>query len=117
MNIDKIVRIWHKACVTIVILGGFYGIINASCSPETIAKKKPSTTSPKEKVEKAVNGTLAKIASNSEYYSTLDVFELKANDGCTYIVSTAYTKDFRGGTSVSITHSAACQNPKHKTNE
>ena len=110
-RLTKIVVGYGRFCIGLVLLGGIVGILLSACEAQVTVEKKPTT----EKVVDTTKGNLTKMAGTSSHYSTIDVYELEANDGCTYIVTSAYTQDFRGGVSVSTIHSAACQNPKHGT--
>ena len=109
-RLTKIVVGYGRLCIGLVLLTGIVGILLSACEAQVTVEKKPAT----EKVVDTPKGNITKMAETSGHYSTIDVYELEANDGCTYIVTSTYTQDFRGGVSVSTIHSAACQNPKHE---
>lgn len=91
---------------------------NSSCEDEVRLKNAENAQAEKAKNEIYNEVMFCKgrmVLSNSiDHNVTLYVVKY---DDCEYLVCTSYTKDSRGGTSVTIEHSASCRNEIHKNYE
>ena len=87
-RLTKMVVGYGRFCMGLVLLGGIVGILLSACEAQVTVEKKPTT----EKVVDNPKGNLTKMAGTSSHYSTIDVYELEANDGCTYKMTQSLSK-------------------------
>ena len=90
----------------------------SSCEEEV--KLKQQEDKQVEKIKKEIlNETIfckGRIVLNNSLDHRLNVYVIKY-DNCEYLVCSSNTNDSRGGTSVTIEHSASCKNPIHPQNK